>query len=237
MRITEASVGENRSSATGSGPVGAVLGFGAMSVPATRSSSAGPSSATDGGDVYFSVDIETDGPIPGPYSLLSFAMVPAGAFRHGRYVRPEAEPDSLYLELRPISEQFDAEALAVNRLDRERLRKEGLDPSDAMAQAAEWIADQTGPGTPVLVAYPLSFDWSWLYWYFMKFAGASPFKHSRCFDIKTAIAVKGRRGVARSGHRHLPEALRSAHSHTHHALEDAIAQADTFAKLMEWDGS
>src|SRR5512133_818869 len=33
-----------------------------------------------GADVYFSADVETDGPIPGPYSMLSFALVPAGVF-------------------------------------------------------------------------------------------------------------------------------------------------------------
>lgn len=26
-------------------------------------------------DVYFSADVETDGPIPGPFSILSFALV------------------------------------------------------------------------------------------------------------------------------------------------------------------
>src|SRR5262245_56668885 len=31
-------------------------------------------------DVYFSADVETDGPIPGPYSMLSFALVQAGRF-------------------------------------------------------------------------------------------------------------------------------------------------------------
>ncbi len=29
-------------------------------------------------DVYFSADVETDGPIPGPFSILSFALVFAG---------------------------------------------------------------------------------------------------------------------------------------------------------------
>jgi hypothetical protein len=27
-------------------------------------------------DIYFSADIETDGPIPGPYSMLSFGIEP-----------------------------------------------------------------------------------------------------------------------------------------------------------------
>lgn len=29
-------------------------------------------------DLYFSADVETDGPIPGPYSMLSFGIVFAG---------------------------------------------------------------------------------------------------------------------------------------------------------------
>src|SRR6185437_9558285 len=31
-------------------------------------------------DAYFSADVETDGPIPGEYSMLSFALVFAGTF-------------------------------------------------------------------------------------------------------------------------------------------------------------
>lgn len=30
-------------------------------------------------DAYFSADVETDGPIPGPFSILSFALVYAGS--------------------------------------------------------------------------------------------------------------------------------------------------------------
>jgi len=31
-------------------------------------------------EVYFSADVETDGPIPGPFSMLSFALVYAGRY-------------------------------------------------------------------------------------------------------------------------------------------------------------
>jgi len=188
-------------------------------------------------DVYFSVDIETDGPIPGPYSLLSFALVPAGSMREGRFVRPPRGEDSLYFELQPISEQFEPEALAINGLDRDRLKREGLPPTVAMERARDWIAERAPQGVPVLVAYPLSFDWSWLYWYFVRFTGGSPFNHSRCFDLKTAVAVKAKRPIAKSGHKHLPEPLRSSLPHTHNALDDALAQAEVFANLMEWDGT
>lgn len=40
-------------------------------------------------DIYFSADIETDGPIPGPYSMLSFALVFAGEFDGIRFARPD----------------------------------------------------------------------------------------------------------------------------------------------------
>ncbi|MFK8001998.1 MAG: 3'-5' exoribonuclease, partial [Polyangiales bacterium] len=137
----------------------------------------------------------------------------------------------------PISEEFEPDAMAVNGLDRARLVREGLDPADAMSRAKDWTMAHAGEGTPVLVAYPLSFDWSWLHWYFVRFTGSSPFKHSRAFDMKTAIAVRGRRLISESGHKHLPDALKSALPHTHNALDDARSQADIFAKLMEWDGT
>ena len=34
-----------------------------------------------------------------------------------------------------------------------------------MTEASVWVKEMSKPGRAVLVAYPLSFDWSWLYWY------------------------------------------------------------------------
>lgn len=185
------------------------------------------------GDAYFSADVETDGPIPGPYSMLSFAFVPAGKFDGRTFERPAADGDAFYVRLRPISEQFEPEALAVNGLDREALRTEGTDPATAMAEAASWIARHCGGQKPVLVAYPLSFDWMWLYWYFIRFLGESPFRHSHCFDIKTAVAVKCKIPVAEAGRKSLPQHLQARRAHTHHAVDDAIAQAEIFANVFE----
>lgn len=69
------------------------------------------------------------------------------------------------------------------------------------------------------MAYPLSFDWTWLHWYFMAFTGASPFNHSRCFDIKTAYAVKAGVSIAGAGRAKLAPELVPEGVHTHHALE------------------
>jgi hypothetical protein len=188
-------------------------------------------------DVYFSADVETDGPIPGPYSLLSFALVYAGRFDGGRFERPPSLDRSFYQELRPISESFEPEALAVNGLDRGRLVREGESPESAMTAASEWVQSLANGGHPVLVAYPLSFDWTWLYWYFVRFSKhGSPFEHSRCFDIKTAYAVKAGRPIVDSGRSQMLPDLTSKRPHTHHALDDAKEQAEIFANLFEWKG-
>ena len=191
----------------------------------------------NGVDVYFSADVETDGPIPGPYSILSFAMVFAGTFDGKKFKRPKSYENVFYRELRPISDNYQPEALRVNGLDRSRLLLEGKDPADAMADASQWIESLSGAGKPVLVAYPLSFDWTWLYWYFVQYSKTgSPFEYSRCFDIKTALAVKARIPISKAGRSKVHPSLRSKHVHTHHAIDDAIEQADVFANIFEWEG-
>ncbi|MCC6873208.1 MAG: exonuclease [Sandaracinaceae bacterium] len=167
--------------------------------------------------------------------MLSFALAYAGRFDGEKFERASGDRAVLYYELKPISADFEPEALKVNGLDRERLARIGGEPSEAMTKAAAWVRDIAGDATPVLVAYPLSFDWSWLYWYFVRYSSTgSPFGHSRCFDIKTAFAVKAHQPIAESGRSRLPALLRSDHPHTHRAVDDAIEQAEIFARLFEW---
>lgn len=187
-------------------------------------------------DAYFSADVETDGPIPGPFSILSFALVFAGSYDGHRFVRPKSYDRIFYKELRPISEAYQQEALLVNGLDRDRLLREGADPHTAMTEASVWVNAHAGAAKPVLVAYPLSFDWTWLYWYFTRYSSTgSPFGYSRCFDIKTAVAVKTGVPLSKAGRSQLPPMLIPQHHHTHHAVDDAIAQAEIFANVFEWE--
>lgn len=188
-------------------------------------------------DAYFSADVETDGPIPGPYSMLSFAIVYAGSFDGRKFIRPKAYDRSYYVEMKPISDQYEDAALKINGINRQLAFINGSDPSQAMSDAATWIKDIAGEASPVLVAYPLSFDWTWLYWYFVRFAsGGSPFDHSKCFDIKTALAVKNKQPIANSGKSKMPHHLKSTRLHTHHALDDAQEQAEIFGNVFEWGG-
>jgi hypothetical protein len=189
-------------------------------------------------DAYFSADVETDGPIPGPFSMLSFAIVYAGSFDGKQFERPQDYDRTFYRELKPISDQFEDEALRVNQLDRHRLCLEGANPETAMSEAYQWVKNISGQAKPILVAYPVSFDWSWLYWYFVKFSSSgSPFGYSQCFDIKTALAVKAAIPISEAGRSRVHPSLRSKHLHTHHAVGDAIEQAEIFANIFEWEGA
>jgi hypothetical protein len=161
----------------------------------------------------------------------------AGSFDGVKFSRPESYDRVFYRELRPISNSFQQEALDVNGLDRARLCVEGVPPETAMTEAFHWINANANGAKPVLVAYPLSFDWTWLYWYFIQFCDAgSPFDYSRCFDIKTAVAVKAGIPISEAGRSRLDPSLSSKRQHTHHAVDDAIEQAEVFANIFEWAG-
>jgi hypothetical protein len=189
-------------------------------------------------DVYFSADIETDGPIPGPYSILSFAIVYAGTYDGSKFHRPSNYDKRFYRELKPISSDFQPEALRVNGLDRDAIIAHGAEPEKAMVEASQWVREIAQGGKPIFVAYPLSFDWTWMYWYFVKFCpNGSPFGYSHCFDIKTAVAVKAGQTISKSSRSKLPNVLKSHRLHTHHAIDDAIEQAEIFANVFEWKPS
>ncbi|AGL19995.1 exonuclease [Actinoplanes sp. N902-109] len=187
-------------------------------------------------DLYISVDIEADGPIPGPYSMLSFGMVTAATYDGTTFTR--LEPATFYRELQPISPEFVPEALAVSGLDRAALARTGAPPALAMTENVAWLAEMAEQhrARPVLVAYPLGFDWMFTYWYQVRFTGGSPFGHSGHLDIKTLFAGKARTTVRSVGKRTMPRHLLSSRTHTHHALDDALEQAELFCNIAAWDG-
>ena len=188
-------------------------------------------------ELYMSVDVEADGPIPGPYSMLSFGLAACGTSDENGFSATDPAVRTFYAELKPISDAFDPEALAVSGLDRDRLAAEGREPAEAMAVAAAWVRETAAGATPIVVAYPLGYDWMWLYWYFMRFAeNGSPFGHSRHLDMKTLYAAKAGALIARSTKGQMPAELLSRRPHTHNALDDAVEQAELFQNLMTWNG-
>jgi hypothetical protein len=185
-------------------------------------------------DIYISGDVETDGPIPGPFSMLAFGLAVVGTYDGQRFERFDPRAETFYRELQPISDSFQPEALEVNRLDRDRLLSEGEDPEKAMRDASKWVASIADERRPVLVAYPVAFDWSFLYWYLERFTGGSPFGYSSCLDIRTVYQTIAGTVFDNSGKRSMPPWLVPPSPHTHNALDDAIEQGELFANVVSW---
>jgi len=75
---------------------------------------------------FTSVDMETAGPNPGQYSLLSLGP---------RLVLDPA--NTFYVEVQPVTDAFVPKVLRVTGLEMEKLRAHGLTPEQAMSQFAD----------------------------------------------------------------------------------------------------
>ena len=176
-------------------------------------------------EIYVSTDIESDGPIPGPNSMLSFASAAyradktlVGTFEANLELLPGAAGDPKTMDW--WGTQPDAWAAC---------RKNLRDPAAAMREYVVWLISL--PGKPVFVAYPAGFDFLFVYWYLMRFAGESPFSHS-ALDIKTyAMALLGV-GYRESTKRNMPKAWFDDIPHTHVALDDALGQGALFCNML-----
>lgn len=176
-------------------------------------------------EVYVSTDVETDGPIPGIYSILSFASaaylpdkILVGTFSANLETLPGAisHPKTMaWWHSQPA-------AWAA-------CRQELQAPEAAMLKYLAWL--KALPGKPVFVAYPAAFDFMFVYWYLIRFTGESPFSHS-ALDIKTyAMALLGR-PYRESTKKNMPPRWFDPLPHTHRALEDAIEQGALFCNML-----
>ncbi len=155
-------------------------------------------------EIYVSTDVETDGPIPGPHSMLSFGSAAAQRRQDAkvstftsskstgrRFPTRKGHPETMAWW------QTQPEAWAEHRRD---LR----DPLEAMKEYVAWVKGL--PGKPVFVAYPAGFDFLFMYWYMIRFAGESPFSFS-ALDIKSMRNGDPRNRIPRSSQAEHAEAL------------------------------
>jgi hypothetical protein len=194
-------------------------------------------------DLYISLDIEADGPIPGPtgwgYSMLSLGACVAGKMDDAGFQPIDPNADTFYVELKPISDDVVPEALAVCEralsMSRAELQDSGAEPATAMRDFVAWVkdAERKHNGRAVAVGWPSSWDFgTWVFWYLTRFAGESPFSHGQHRDIRDVLAARQNMPVRGLTKRAIPQRLKPNRRHTHHALDDAIEQAELFANVM-----
>ncbi|ALS66372.1 exonuclease [Pandoraea apista] len=176
-------------------------------------------------EIFVSTDVEADGPIPGPHSMLSFASAAytadkelIGTFSANLECLPDAKGHPLTMKWW----KTEPEAWAACRVDPE-------DPAKALKAYVKWV--EKLPGKPVFVAYPAGFDFTFMFWYMMRFVGRCPFSWS-ALDIKTlAFAMTGM-PYRKCIKPRLPQVWLDPLPHTHVALDDALEQGALFCNML-----
>jgi DNA polymerase III epsilon subunit-like protein len=162
---------------------------------------------------FVMVDIEADGPIPGDYSMVCLGAV---------IVEPQLAR-TFSAKIRPISECWVPEALAVSGFTREEtLNFE--DPQEAMLRFETWLKEN-GDGRILFVADNNGFDWQFVNWYFHHFLGRNPFGYS---STNLGSLYKG---MVKDMHQTFKHLRRTPH--THDPVDDAMGNAEALLHMKD----
>lgn len=160
---------------------------------------------------YIMVDVESDGPIPHKYSMVCFGAI---------VVEPSLSK-TFYGRTKPMSEQWDPEALAISGFSREQHL--GFDdPRKVMEEFERWIK-QVSDGRPRFVSDNNGYDYQWINFYFHWFLGDSPFGHS------SANLGSLYKGLVKDDFQNFKHLRRT--EHTHHPVDDARGNAEALLHL------
>lgn len=184
------------------------------------------------GETYVSIDIETDGPIPGVNSMLQLGA--AAFFADIPVIQPIA---TLKLNLQTLPGAVADPTTMRDFWDQhpglyEKTRQNLVDPATGMELLRDWCKALPETNRVVFVGYPAGFDFTFVYWYLRRFGnGESPFGF-QAIDIKTyAMAMMGTdfKGTVK---RVFPRRWDVPTPHDHDALNDAIGQGQLFMKML-----
>lgn len=173
----------------------------------------------DDDQVYIVVDVETDGPVAGLYSMLSIGAIATTA---------QSEVSSFYRKLEPLPEASqDPSTMAWWKTQPEAWQEVTSDtqaPDKVMNDFCGWL-DTLGK-KPIFVAHPVAFDYAVVSWYLWKFCGHNPFTNeqgaSLTLDLSSFIAGKFNLKLNMASRKMLPEWMKQGMpEHSHNALEDA----------------
>lgn len=176
-------------------------------------------------EIYVSTDVETDGPIPGPHSMLSLG---SAAYTADKQLVATFSANLETLE-HASAHPNTAEWWATQPQAWAACRQNLESPEAAIRRYVQWI--KSLPGKPVFVAYPAGFDFLFVYWYLMRFVGESPFSHS-ALDVKSFAMAVMKTDYRDSTKRNMPKRWFDPLPHSHVALDDAIEQGAMFCNML-----
>lgn len=157
------------------------------------------------------VDVESDGPIPGDYSMISFGAV----------IVEQGLEKTFYGQLKPISEKWIPEALAVSGFNREETL-EFDDPKVVMEKFSKWL-NENCKTRPLFFSDNNGFDWQFINWYFIHFLDNNPFGFS---STNLGSLYKGLVKDTFKNFKHLRKT-----KHTHNPVDDAMGNAEALLHM------
>lgn len=162
---------------------------------------------------HIMVDVESDGPIPGKYSMVSF----------GAIVVDQDLDKTFYGQTKPISDIWIPEALRVSGHTREE-HESFPDPKDIMEEFADWISDQRD-NKLFFWSDNNGYDFAFINWYFHQYYGKNPFGWSsrNLNDLY--------KGCERNSYASFKKLRKT--KHTHHPVDDAKGNAEALLAISK----
>ena len=162
---------------------------------------------------YIMVDVEADGPIPGDFSMICL----------GAIVVEESLDRTFYGQLKPISDKWNKDALAISGFSRaETLNFD--DPMIVMEKFEQWVKE-VAPNKKFFASDNNGFDWMFVCWYFQHFLGRNIFGFS---STNLGSLYKGMMKDVYSSFKHLRKT-----KHTHNPVDDAKGNAEALLSMKK----
>jgi hypothetical protein len=130
---------------------------------------------------------------------------------------------TFYGKLKPISEKFIPEALAVSGHSREETLQFDV-PRKVTSDFADWIKINS-KDRPIFISDNNGFDWMFICWYFHHFIGKNPFGYS---SQNLGSLYKGIVKDTFKTFKHLRKT-----KHTHNPVDDAKGNAEALLTMQK----
>lgn len=166
---------------------------------------------------YIMVDIEADGPVPGIYSMIEIGAV---------IVEPSLEK-RFYGTLKPISDNWIPEALAVTNRTREETLKFD-NPLETMIKFDDWVR-KTSKHTPQFVSDNNLFDGMFVFYYLWKFVGSCVFGYS---SHSLGSLFKGFNKNMNMNLKRFKSSI-NTQKHDHNPVHDALGNAQAMLEMAK----
>lgn len=159
------------------------------------------------------VDVESDGQVPGLYSMVCFGAV----------IVEDPIVRTFYGTTAPISKMWEPQALAVSGFSREE-HEAFDDPTVTMQRFADWL-EENRKGRLLFFSDNNGYDWQFINYYFHRYLGKNPFGWSsrNINDI-----WKGMQKDMYSSFKHLRQT-----KHDHNPVNDAKGNAEALLAMKK----